>query len=303
VSAPLQVVRVDVTDEAVDRVGALLDRERLCRLGWDPATGVFVVDPDAPTLGYSVCAVAGCDYEADRPGGLCAGCAGRWREVGGDRHQFVATPMSRQRYRRERLCRVCRPPGHRRPAKSNGLCVACEGARRHRHQSVEAYISGNDRFAPAAPRPTIGDCAVASCDRLAAYRNGLCDGHWTRWGRAGRPDLGRWRATADPLLGDRGGRIALAGLPERFVTELLFGIQVSIDAGIKRRLADLRAVTRRARQMGASSLTELAGVSLNGDARRFVAHTLDAIDLAGKTPRPNTPRTCGTCGCGGSRAP
>jgi hypothetical protein len=164
VSAHLQVVRVDATDAPVDRVGELLDRDRLRRLGWDPATGVFTVDPGDPTLGHSVCPVAGCNYEADRPGGLCVGCAGRWREVGGDWDQYVATPMSRQRYRGERLCRVCRTPGHRRPVKSNGLCVACEGARRHRHQRVDAYISGDDRFAPAAPRPTIGDCVSRRAD-------------------------------------------------------------------------------------------------------------------------------------------
>jgi integrase len=285
VSAPLlQVVQVDDTDGSVDRVGALLDWDRLRRLGWEPATGLFTVDPDAQALGYSVCPVAGCEYETDRPGGLCVGCAGRWREVGGDWDRFVATPMSRQRYRCERLCRVCRTSGHCRPVKSNGLCVACEGGRRHRRQSVEAYISGDDRFAPAAPRPTIGVCVVASCDRLAAYRNELCDGHWTRGTRGGRPDLGRWRDTADPLLGDRGGRVALAGLPERFVTEFLFGIQVSVEAGIKRSLRDLRAVTRQARRVGASSLTELVGAPLNGDARRFVAHALDAIELAAKTP-------------------
>ncbi|MGH9179968.1 MAG: hypothetical protein ACRD0N_15655 [Acidimicrobiales bacterium] len=228
--------------------------------------------------------MAGCDYESSGPGVLCAGCTLRWREVGGDRDRFVATPTSRQRYRRERLCRVCRTPGHQRPAKSNGLCVACEGLRRHRHQSVEAYVGGDERFGPAAPRPTIGTCVVEACDRLAAHRHGLCDGHHSRWARAGRPELGCWRSAVDPLLGDRGGRIALAGLPDRFVTEFLFGIQVSVDAGVKRRLADLRAVARLARRVGSGSLAELAGPSMNGSARRFVSHTLDAIELAAQDP-------------------
>ncbi|HSI92228.1 MAG TPA: site-specific integrase [Jiangellaceae bacterium] len=283
-TVPATAARVEDTAPSVSHLGSRLDVERLRRWGWDPLTGVLTVDPARPVLGYSECPVAGCDYETSTAGQLCAGCALRWGEVGGDWERFVATPMSRQRYRRERLCRVCRRPGHQRPAKSNGLCMACEGLRRHRHQSVEAYVGGDERFRPAAPRPTIGICLVGACDRLAAYRYGLCDGHQNRWARAGRPELGGWCATVDPLLGDRGGRIALTGLPERFVTEFLFGIQVSVDAGIKRRLADLRAVTRRARQLGSGSLAELADSSLNSEAQRFVSHTLDAIELAAKTP-------------------
>ncbi|MGH9266808.1 MAG: hypothetical protein ACRD0D_01380, partial [Acidimicrobiales bacterium] len=172
---------VESAEGSVDRLQP--DLERLRHLGWDPLVGVFTVDPAQPVLGYTQCTVAGCDYETAGPAALCTGCALRWRE-GGDRDQFVATPMSRQRYRGERLCRVCRTPGHHRPTKSNGLCMACEGLRRHRHQGVEAFIGGDERFAQAVPRSTIGICLVEACDRLAAYRGGLCDGHHTRWARA-----------------------------------------------------------------------------------------------------------------------
>ena len=244
----------------------------------------MTVDAAQPILGFATCAVAECDYETSSADRLCTGCAQRWREAGSDWEQFLAAPLSRQRYRSERLCLVCRTPGHQRPATRRGLCMACARLRAVRRQSVDAYVRGDERFGPAAPRPTLGVCAVSACDRLAAFSYGLCAGHQTRWARAGRPKLRAWCATVDPLLGDRGGRIALAGLPERVVVEFLFGIQASVDAGLRRRLSDLRAIARLARRRECSSLAELVGAPMNSSSRRFLSHTLDAIELATKSP-------------------
>jgi hypothetical protein len=284
VAALLTAVRFPAPGLQSDRLASLLDVERLRLWGWDAVTNILTVDAAQPILGFAKCAVAECDCESSSADKLCTGCAHRWREAGGDWEQFVAAPLSRQRYRTERLCLVCRTPGHQRPATRRGLCLACAGLRTGRHQTVEAYVRGDERFGPAAPRPTLGFCTVPACDRLAAFSYGLCAGHQTRWARAGRPELRAWCATVDPLLGDRGGRIALAGLPEAVVVEFLFGVQTSVDAGVRRRLSDLRAVARLARRLKCSSLAELVGAPMNSSSRRFLAHTLDAIELAAKSP-------------------
>ncbi|MGH9222362.1 MAG: tyrosine-type recombinase/integrase [Acidimicrobiales bacterium] len=263
---------------------SLLDLPRLMSLGWDPNTGVWTVDPAQGAFSYQACAVAGCDYAAAGEHGLCGGCRSRWRGGPPSLEEFVARPRTRERSRTERLCAVCCVPGHMRPANVHGICVACEALRRRRGQSVEALVAGEDRFAPARPRPTIGHCRAATCGRLAAYAIGLCHGHYTRWTKAGRPPLAGWCDAVGPLLGDRGTRVSLAGVEEHFMVELLFGVQSALDRGRRLRPAELRTVAERARRQRCRSLAELRRDTTNTECVRFVTQTLDAIELAAKTP-------------------
>ena len=95
----------------------------------------------------------------------------------------------------ERLCLVCRTPGHERPAAAHGLCYSCLSQAGNRGQSVEAYIAGDERWPAARPRETFGMCRMA-CDALAVGSDGLCGEHLRHWRHAGRPagtEFEAWR--------------------------------------------------------------------------------------------------------------
>ena len=66
----------------------------------------------------------------------------------------------------ERLCLVCRTPGHKRPVAALSLCYSCHCQATNRSQAVAAYVAGDYRGPPATPRATFGLCRMA-CDALA----------------------------------------------------------------------------------------------------------------------------------------
>jgi hypothetical protein len=81
-------------------------------------------------------------------------------------------------------------------------------------------------------RPGLGTCTVASCQRLAArLGSGLCGAHDGAWRLAGRPELAAFRRTAAPCLGDRSGRVVLAGFDEGVIAEVLYGVQEALAEG------------------------------------------------------------------------
>ena len=166
-----------------DRLYRAIDVALLISSGWDPATQVFAPDREHPLLGYRVCRVVGCALEAWDPGGVCGGCRARFAAAAGDDlDAFCARGVARKNRSRDRRCLVCRVPGFERPVGTNDLCLSCDGVRRHRGQSVNAYVAGDAEFPPAAPRPGFGTCTVASCGRLAARAaTGLCGAHDAAW--------------------------------------------------------------------------------------------------------------------------
>ena len=268
----------------LERLRSLVNLPLVVSWGWDPSGHIWTVEPTQGVFAYRKCAVAGCDHDAATGEGLCTGCRHRWRAAGVPRAEFLTQPFAREHGLRERLCLVCCTPGHVRPASNRGICQACDGLRRRRQQSVEAFVAGDERFPPARPRPTIGTCAVASCERFAAYRSGLCGGHQRWWLDDGRPRLASWCARTGPLRGDQKTRISLVGMSECLEVEFLFGVQSSVEHGHKPRPGDLRSVIGQARRVGAGSFAELVDSPLNPPSRRFVLRTLDAITLAAKTP-------------------
>ncbi|MGH9261170.1 MAG: hypothetical protein ACRD08_14980, partial [Acidimicrobiales bacterium] len=221
---------------------ALLDLATLTKAGWDPSTLVWRPDPTHPVLGFRCCGVDGCGYPADTAEGLCTGCNATRVALGADdMAAFCRAGVQRRQWCAERLCLVCRTSGHERPALGGGLCQACASTARFRHQSVDAYVHGDDRFGPAVPRISFGRCRVASCNRRADNRRGLCRPHGRNWVRAGRPDLGRWCQTEGPVKGDRAGHVVLRGLSPRVVAEVLFGIQAAAAEGRKTPPTSIRA--------------------------------------------------------------
>ena len=265
-----------------DRLARAIDYPLLVVAGWDPATQTLAPDREHPLLGYPVCRVAGCELEAWDPGGLCTGCRDRFRASGGTGTEaFCEAGVSRKNRSRDRRCLVCRVAGFERPVGTSDLCLSCDGLRRRRRQSVQAYVGGDGEHPPAVPRPGLGTCTVASCQRLAARpQTGLCGAHDGAWRLAGQPELAIFRRSAAPCLGDRSGRVVLAGLDENVIAELLYGVQAALAEGRRVMPATLRHVAGHLRRSGASSVAAAAGMApARTPVRWFLAFAADRAGL------------------------
>ena len=189
--------------------------------------------------------------------------------------------VSRKNRSRDRRCLVCRIPGFERPVGTSDLCLSCDGLRRRRRQSVAAYVGGDGEYPAAVPRPGLGTCTVASCQRLAARpQTGLCGAHDGAWRLAGRPELAIFRRSAAPCLGDRSGRVVLAGLEENVIAELLYGVQAALAEGRRVMPATLRHVAAHLRRSGAGSVADAASLAAaRTPVRWFLAFTADRVAL------------------------
>ena len=259
------------------RLAACVDLAALIGVGWDPDTKVFTPDP-----AHRVCAVPGCGSEAWSRDGLCGGCASRLACVPGQPIEaFLAAGISQRGRPGQRLCAVCCQPGASRPAAANSLCRSCDRLRATRQQTVAGFVVGDDVFAPALPRLTIGTCVVACCQRLVARRvHGLCDAHDQAWRRAGRPELRGFARTSSPRRGDRQGRVVLRGLPDQVVLELLLGVQASLAEGRRVMPTDLRAVVDHLRELDAVTVSDVDTAASPLVVGRFLRFTADRVRLA-----------------------
>jgi len=258
--APVVPLRVPVADEdELSRLRRALDLPRLIEAGYDPAAEVIRPPADHPVLGYELCPVPGC-MAALVAGRLCYGCRQRFQRFDGSIEEFIAIPRVFALSRRapERLCIVCRTPGHERPAQGrNGLCLSCDSVRRTRRQTVAEYA------ASAVPRSSYGRCA--RCERWAAYNAPrLCTACRSHWVFLGRPTLAAFAAI--PLrrsrAASRGIEVELWAVGDRLRLELLYAFQeVWLDGGYvwegTRRLQGLVDALARC---GAGSLLELDSV-------------------------------------------
>jgi integrase len=270
-----------------DRLVRAIDFPLLVVAGWDPATQTLAPDREHPLLGYPVCRVAGCELEAWDRGSLCTGCRDRFRASGGtDVGAFCEAGVSRKNRSRDRRCLVCRVAGFERPVGTSDLCLSCDGLRRRRRQSVQAYVDGDGEHPAAIPRPALGICTAASCQRLAARpETGLCGAHDGAWRLAGRPELALFRRSAAPCLGDRSGRVVLAGLGEGVIAEMLYGVQAALGEGRRVMPSTLRHVAGHLRQCGASSVADAIGTApARTPVRWFLAFAADRAGLVRSDP-------------------
>lgn len=271
---------------ALEHLEAMLELSALVGAGWDPDGQVWAPKPGHRLAGYAICAVDGCDNEARRSEGLCSWCAERRKTEGSfDLKAFYAKGLPPRRRSGESLCLVCRAPGARRPAAARGLCLSCNHLRTVRGQSVDAYIFGDGRFAPAVPRPSIGTCAVISCGRLAAHTgNRLCAAHDKAWRTEGRPELEAYCTWASPRRGERRGRAVLRGLPEQVVVELLYAIGCCLAEGRHATLVELRGAVEHCRR---SAITTVADIDVRGQlgpTANFLRFAADRVALALSSP-------------------
>lgn len=160
----------------------------------------------------------------------------------------------------------------------------CEGGARRRGQTFEAYVSGDDRWPPAKPRPSFGTCDVACCTRLTSGPGGLCAAHLSRWRRDGEPNFAEFTRLAGPAYGERGGNLILAGLRELVVAEVLAGLQAYVEAHRKSQPNQLRGLVENARRRDVASLAEFDTPAVGKHVRRFARHVESWINLDDATP-------------------
>jgi integrase len=266
----------------VDPLVAALDLALLVSVGWDPATETLTPDRDHPLLGWPVCRVAGCELEAWDAIGLCTGCQDRLKASGeADIEVFCRGGAARKNRPPDRCCLVCRLPGFERPVATNDLCSSCDGLRRRRGQTTAGYVNGDGVYPRARPRPSLGGCTVAPCQRLAARpATRLCGAHDAAWRMAGRPDLDGFRRSAPPCLGDRSGRVALAGLDKSVTAEVLYGVQTALREGRRVMPATLRHVADHLRRTAAASVAEAVETApARTPLRWLLAYSADRASL------------------------
>jgi integrase len=269
-------------DRRTDRLDAAIDYPLLVGAGWDLRTKTLTPAREHPLLGYPVCQVIDCELEAWDPCGLCTSCGNHFRASrGADIKAFCEVGATRKTRSRDRHCLICRVPGFERPVGTNDLCSACDGQRRRRQQSVAAYVHGDGDYPPAVPRPSLGSCAVAACQRLAARRDsGLCGAHDEAWRVAGRPELATFARRAAPALGDRSGRVVLAGLDEGLIAEILYGVQAALAEGRRVMPTTLRNVVDHLRRCQVNNVADAVDTApTRTPVRWFLAFCADRVGL------------------------
>jgi integrase len=281
-----------VDDDYAGRLAELVDVPALIGRGWDPERRRFVPAPSDPLFGYSRCPVRGCQNVTEHTAAaLCSRCQhryGRWsrEHPDGALNVFLAEVTQVRSQDLERLCLVCRVPGHERPAAAHGLCYSCVRQARNRGQSVGAFVAGDERWPAPRPRATFGMCRMA-CDALAVGSDGLCGEHLRHWRAAGRPvgcEFEAWREQrGEPLPSSR--FVDFSGLSDLLQSELLVGISVAIAGHRRTRVSELRRVVALIAQRRVSSIAELdvTGVRSQG-MRLFVLWAQDHLRLAFADP-------------------
>jgi integrase len=274
------------------QVAALVDVAALVARGLDLQRLRFVPAPSDPLFGYARCPVRGCLNVTEHTAtSLCTRCQhryGRWQHTAdsGDLARFLADVTQTRSEDLERLCLVCRTPGHERPLAAQGLCYSCLSQAKGRGQSVAAYIAGDERWPAATPRPTFGPCRI-TCDALACGSDGLCGEHVRHWRHAGRPTgaaFDAWRErVGEPLPASR--YVDLSALSDTVRWEFLLGLSVAIEAHRRTRVSELGRVVSLIGQRRVASLGELDVSAVRTDGvRLFVSWAQDRLRLAFADP-------------------
>ena len=245
----LRVVRSDDDDDELARLRAKVDVVALVARGYDPATRVFAPPQDDPLFGWAPCQRVGCSRggfrDASHACGLCDYCLHFLWQWASDRDLDRTSPEVIAAFKREPLrrsppvraqarCRVCRTPGHERPAHRLGLCSTCADQCLRRGQTPDDYVHGDVRFPPAQPRVGYGDCGVEGCPRLAWSGTGLCKSCDRRYTRV-VPDRDPEKLAAfcrqGPWTEQHDGRTAKVpnGVSELVELQLLAGLQHIIE--------------------------------------------------------------------------
>jgi integrase len=238
--------------DRLERVRALLRPEFLAEV-WQPAGQVFAPPREHRLLGLRKCAVIDCEAGVRTPNtDLCTLCVEKFKASGLPMERFTAIPANKIS-KGEQLCRVpgCPRPSHLRVR----FCHV------HYTQWRQAGLAPEEFAAsPAAkPLPSFGECLAVSCSRAACGARGLCAPHRVRWLAAVKhdppADFRRWLRIAEPVNADH--FVIFKGLAEQVQLELLLGLQLRTDAGVRTLVTALRPVVAVLRRAEAASLADL----------------------------------------------
>ncbi len=268
--------------DRLERVRTLLRPEFLAEV-WQADGQVFAPPREHPLLGLRKCAVAGCEAGVRTPGtDLCKLCIERFKVSGLPVDQFTAIPANKIS-KGEQFCRVpgCPRPSHLRVR----FCHAHYCQWRQAGLSPEVFAAS-----PAAVSlPSFGECLVVSCSRTACGTRGLCGPHRVRWQAAVKQEpaaaFRRWLRIAEPVNADH--FVIFKGLAEQVQLELLLGLQLRTDAGIRTLVTALRPVVAVLRQAKAARLADLDESLIKQtrhDASVLARHLVTAVQRATTSP-------------------
>jgi hypothetical protein len=243
-----------VLDGAAARLAAALDRGLLTEAGWDPATRILFLPAQHRLPGRRVCRAEGCDgtVHNDCPS-VCYRCFTRLKELGMSAADITAA---------RQLPAAPAPGGH--CAVPNCECkptvrdaVLCEPhAKQFRGRRVPVPLQQFITDRRVLPLPPLPACLVLACIRTADGAVGYCNTHYQRWRVAQREGTGideqRWQAT-EPGVAEP-GQVNLRALPPLIVVEVLAGLQIRLQEGLRLTDVVLRAVGDTLRRQQAASI-------------------------------------------------
>jgi len=268
--------------DRLEQVRALLRPDFVAEV-WDADGQVFAPPRTHSLLGLRKCAVVDCEAGVRTPNvDLCAWCIPRFQASGLTVEQFAGIPANKLS-RGEQFCRV---PGCPRPSNMRiRFCFVHYTQWRKTGLAPEEFAAS----AAAVPLPSFGECSVVSCSRAACGRGGLCHRHRDRWQgllkREPAADLRRWLGIAEPINVDH--LVIFKGLAEQVQLELLLGLQLRTDAGVRTLVTALRPVVAVLRRTEAASLADLDDSRIKQtrhDASVLGRHLVLAVQRATTTP-------------------
>jgi hypothetical protein len=268
--------------DRVERVRALLRPGFLAEV-WRADGQVFAPPREHPLLGLRKCAVIDCEAGVRTPNtDLCKLCVEKFKASGLPMSQFIAIPANkiskgRATVPRPEMPATGAPAG---PVLPRSLHPVASGR----------TVSGGVRGLPAArPLASFGECLVLSCSRAACGTRGLCAPHRTRWKELQKQqpaaDFRRWQRIAEPVNADH--FVIFKGLAEQAQLELLLGLQLRTDAGVRTLVTALRpvvAVLRRTEAASVADLDESLIKQTRLDASALGRHLMTAVQRATTTP-------------------
>ena len=159
--------------------------------------------------------------------------------------------------------------------------------RHDRGQTVEEFVSGDDRFPPAPPRRSFGRCLVNGCRRWATTDERLCAVCRRRW-RKNPPDRrpsfeqfiadGPWRPELD------GRRAVMPEVPELVEWQLLAGLQPRRAVCTDHPAGQARDGVGNVARSGAQSVVDMTRVPGTYQSQRVVEVAMIAARRLTSTP-------------------
>lgn len=246
----------DEDEKITAALWASITPDFLTLVRWDPQACTLRFTQDHGLLGWNVCAVVKCTTPTETADRICIACAQR-RSAAGNPPLDEFTAITRPPRPSTLEAGACSVIGCERSWKAStaSLCVTHE---HQRHEilrlSLEDFLSHPD----VVPLPAFGQCEVAACVRQRIGHGPYCHTHRERWRKHlrkyGELDESHWRRTqSGPVIT---GEVNLRALPSRVVAEVMYGIQQSINDGIKTPASHVRPYCDHLRLSQVSSIHE-----------------------------------------------